>query len=315
VSAALPVSFSGDQPADSALATLRRSLAENGAESAALEARCLVEAASGLDRAGVIAKGARPLGSEAAMRLNAFAARRLAGEPLARILGTREFWGLPFGLSAATLEPRPETETLVAAALRHCAKSSDRDRPWRILDLGTGSGCILVSLLKELPNATGFGVDRSRLALATASRNAERLGVAGRAFWVAGDWASAISCAFDIVVSNPPYVTTSDIATLACEVREHDPVLALDGGPDGLACYRSIVKALPRLLAPGGRAFLEIGAGQGPALRALLAAEGLAELDSHRDLAAIERVVSVARVNVPLDPARAAPQINHLGGE
>ena len=303
MSATPSITFSGDQPADSALASLRLSLAASGAESAALEARCLLEAASGLDRAGVIAKGARPLGSESAMRLNAFAARRLAGEPLARILGTREFWGLPFGLSAATLEPRPETETLVQAVLRHCEKSAGRDRPWRILDLGTGSGCILVSLLTELPHATGIGVDRSRLALATARENAERLGIAGRAFWVAGDWASAISCAFDIVVSNPPYVVTSDIPTLACEVRDHDPLLALDGGPDGLACHRSIVKVLPRLLAPGGRAFLEIGAGQGPALRALLDREGLAELDSHRDLAAIERVVSAARGSDLLDPA------------
>jgi release factor glutamine methyltransferase len=294
VSLASAPAFEADQPAHRALASLRKRLAAQGSPSAALEARCLVEAACGLDRASLVAHADRPLG-ESAPRLSALAARRLAGEPLARILGTREFWGLAFSLSAATLVPRPETETLVEAVLRHCVESRGAGHAWRILDLGTGSGCIAIALLTELPRATALGIDRSLQALMTAKGNARRLGVAERASWIAGDWAGAISSSFDIVVSNPPYVATVEIAGLDCEVRDHDPFLALDGGVDGLASYRAIVGDLTRLLAADGRVFLEIGAGQELAMLAMLERRGLAEARSHLDLARVARVISARR--------------------
>jgi release factor glutamine methyltransferase len=290
-----PLAFSGEQSAASAVVALRRHFGRRDASGAAIEARCLVEAACGLDRAGLIAQGERPLGEQSAGRLSSLAARRLAGEPLARILGSREFWGLPFGLSAATLEPRPETETLVEAVLRHCEERGALDRPWRFLDLGTGSGCVAIALLKELPQATALCVDRSVAALETARDNARRLGVAERARFIASDWASAVSASFDVLASNPPYVASRDIPELAPEVRDHDPVLALDGGADGLDCHRSIVTDASRLLRTGGRIFLEIGAGQDARLLALLAQEGLSDMRTYPDLAGIVRVVSAGK--------------------
>ena len=302
-----PLAFRADQRADAALAALRARLEAISVASPALDARCLVEAACGIERAALIAHGERPLGAAAA-KLQEFAARRLAGEPLARILGHQEFFGLDFSLSDATLVPRPETETLVEAVLKHCATTGGRDkdwreRDWRILDLGAGSGCIGIALLSELPQATLIGIDRSEQALATARRNAMVNGVGGRAHWIAGDWGEAIADRFDIVVSNPPYIASRDIVGLATEVREHDPLLALDGGVDGLACYRAIARELPRLLAAGGSAFFEIGAGQGAGLRKILGAEGLADMSSHTDLASIERVVAAI---LPRDMAPSA---------
>jgi len=291
VSAAAAPAFDAEQPTERALALLRAQLAAGGGASAGLEARCLVEAACGLDRAGLVAHGSQPLGA-AAQRLSAYAARRLSGEPLARILGSREFWGLSFSLSPATLVPRPETETLVEAVLRHCREEEGRDHAWRILDLGTGSGCIAVSLLAELPSARCVGVDRALEALATARRNASRHRVGGRASFVAGDWAAAIAGPFDIVVSNPPYVASPDLGGLATEVREHDPRTALDGGPDGLDAYRVIAAELHRLLVRGGAAFLEIGMGQDRQVAQLIAAQGLVSLGAHPDLAGICRVIS-----------------------
>jgi release factor glutamine methyltransferase len=300
------LSFTPDQPAYRAMAALRERLAARHVSGAGLEARCLVEAACGFDRAGLVARAERPLG-EAAARLCAFAARRMAGEPLARILGNREFWGLGFSLSRATLVPRPETETLVEAVLRHCRESRGLSHPWRILDLGTGSGCIAAALLTELPLATVLGVDRSVEALMTARENARRLEVADRAHLVAGDWASSISASFDIVVSNPPYVAAGDIAGLATEVRDHDPRLALDGGADGLDSYRAIGCDLPRLLGRAGRVFLEIGAGQQDAARALLEAFGLTDFSSFADLASVTRVLSAGVAPRPANDAGEIP--------
>jgi release factor glutamine methyltransferase len=262
-----------------------------GVSAAALEARCLLEVACGFDRARLVAQGHQPLG-EAAPNLAALAARRFAGEPLARILGSREFWGLEFQLSSATLVPRPETETLVEAVLRHCDATRGRNHPWRLLDLGTGSGCIGVSLLTELPRSTLLGVDRSVDAVMTAKANARRHGTAGRASFIAGDWARPIRAPFDIVVSNPPYVATDDISGLAVEVRDYDPRLALDGGAEGLDSYRAIGKDLPRLLAKNGRIFLEIAAGQLDNAHAVLEAFGLTCISVHEDLSAMCRVIS-----------------------
>lgn len=237
------------------------------------EARILIE-----DLAG----GSDPIDQAAATRLNDALARRLAGEPLWRILGAREFWGLSFSLSPATLEPRPDSETLIEAALSHLA--ARRHDELRMLDLGTGTGCLLIATLREFPQAGGLGIDLSPDAVATASGNAARNGVAGRAAFRQGDWTAGIEESFDLILSNPPYIGSGEIAGLDRAVREHDPLLALDGGADGLAAYRALAVALPRHLKPGGLAILEIGAGQEEAVVALMRQAGLDHLDSRRDL-------------------------------
>ena len=186
--------------------------------------------------------------ADGAARAAAYAARRLTGEPVARILGRREFWGLTFELSPATLVPRPETETVVSATLAWCRRTGRGREPLSILDLGTGSGAILVALLSELPAAFGVGADIAPEALVTARRNAVRHGVAGRATFVAGRWTAPLNGRFDIVAANPPYIPTSDILTLAPEVKAHDPVAALDGGRDGLNACRAIAAGLESIL-------------------------------------------------------------------
>jgi release factor glutamine methyltransferase len=222
-------------------------------------------------------------------RLDGFATRRLAGEPVWRILGEREFWGLPFRLSPATLEPRPDSETLVEEAL--VALKDRREEPLAILDLGAGTGCLLIALLSEFRAARGVGVDLSDDACATARDNAELNGVGDRTTIRQGSWARGLSQRFDLIVSNPPYIPSAEIATLSAAVREHDPLLALDGGDDGLACYRALAAALPDALAPGGLAILEIGAGQGPDVMALMMAAGLRSAGSRRDLGGHERAL------------------------
>ncbi len=198
----------------------------------------MVGTAIGLDLTGLIAAAARPVTSDEATRLADFMHRRLAGEPVARILGAKEFWGLPLQLSAATLVPRPDTETVVELALEMLRAEPEPKRRLRIADIGTGSGAILLALLSELPDAFGVGTDVSVAALRTASRNAARLGFASRTAFVACDYAAALSAPFDLMVSNPPYIRSADIAGLATEVRDHDPIVALDGGADGLDAYR-----------------------------------------------------------------------------
>jgi len=223
----------------------------------------------------------------------ALAARRLAREPVARILGRREFWGLPFMLNAQTLVPRPETETVVASALEAVDREGPRMRALRVVDLGTGSGALLLALLSELPMARGIGTDLSLAALNCARDNAAALGLAARASFIACDYGIALAGPIDVVVSNPPYVARTDIATLAPEVRDFDPRLALDGGPDGLDGYRAIAADAGRLLAPGGMLVLELGAGQLDAVVALFAATGLAaELPRH-DLSGVARALVV----------------------
>jgi len=219
----------------------------------------------------------------------AFAAllrRRLAGEPVSRIAGRREFWSLSFRLGSDTLDPRPDSETVAEAAL---AVLPERGAPWRLLDLGTGTGCLLLALLSERPAAFGIGLDRSPGAAATARDNARALGLAGRSAFVVGDWTAAIAGAFDLIVSNPPYIESGAIAGLEPGVREHDPRAALDGGRDGLDAYRAIVRDAPRLLRPGGALALEIGEGQGPAISQLLDAAGLVIVLRRHDLSGIER--------------------------
>jgi release factor glutamine methyltransferase len=262
-------------------------------DTAELDARILVGTAMGLDLTGLITSAARPVTSDEATRLEDFTRRRLAGEPVARILGAREFWGLPLQLSAATLVPRPDTETVVELALEMLRAEPDPTHRLRIADIGTGSGAILLALLSELPDAFGVGTDVSVAALRTASRNAARLGFASRAAFVACDYAAALSEPFDLIASNPPYIRSADIARLATEVRDHDPIVALDGGVDGLDAYRQLIPQAARRLAQGGLLVVEAGQGQSGDIGELMTAAGLTQQRPPKaDLAGISRAVA-----------------------
>jgi release factor glutamine methyltransferase len=264
---------------------LARMFAAAGLDSPALDARIIVGHALGLDHAALAGAAERALDAGERDRIAALAARRLGREPIARIVGTKEFWGLPLRLSPAVLVPRPETETVVTTALAAIDRDGARARPLRIADIGTGSGALMLALLTELPNAFAVGTDRSVAALAVARDNAQRLRLAARAAFVACDFATALSGSFDLVVANPPYVASGEIAQLAPEVREHDPRLALDGGPDGLQAYRAIAADLPRLLGTRGHMAIEVGAGQAPAVAALFAQRRPAVVTSVPDFA------------------------------
>ena len=262
-------------------------------DSAELDARMLVGAVLGVDLSGMIAAASRLLTTAEAARLDQFADRRLKGEPVARILGLKEFWGLRLQLSAATLVPRPDTETVVELALEMLRARPVRNRPLRIADIGTGSGAILLALLSELPDAYGVGTDVSFAALLTARSNAARLGFSHRAAFVACDYTAALSGRFDLIVSNPPYIRSAEIADLAAEVRDHDPCLALDGGADGLEAYRALVPQAARLLAPGGVLAVEVGYDQSGELEGLMTAAGLTlQGPAKADLAGIPRAVA-----------------------
>ena len=276
-----------------ALAVLCTAFAAAGLEEAALDARVLLCDALAIEPAALAAHPERPLGEAGATRLAAHAARRLAREPVSRILGHREFWGMAFEVSPDTLVPRPDSETVVEAALRHVGH---RSRPWRVLDLGTGTGCLLLALLSELPHASGIGIDRSEGALAVARRNASRHGLAGRAAFVASDWAAALSdSAFDLLVANPPYIASDAIAELAPEVQGYEPRAALDGGADGLCAYRAILADAGRLLAGGALAVLEIGFDQAEAVPRLAQEAGLDCMEVAHDLGGNPRAVALKR--------------------
>ena len=270
--------------------TLARAFADAGFETPDLDARLLVGAARGLDHAGLVRESDSSLGEEAAALLGRLAARRLAREPVSRILGRREFWGLDLAVAPEVLDPRADTETLVEEALRRCAPA-----PARILDLGAGSGAILCALLSEWPQAQGVAVDLSPLACAAAQGNLRRCGLAARSRVVRGDWDAALDGQFDLIVSNPPYIAAREIETLSVEVRAHDPRLALDGGADGLDAYRALAPVLTRRLAEGGLALLEFGAGQENDVAAIFAEGGLVIDGFARDLAGRSRVVIIRR--------------------
>ncbi|MGE0715254.1 MAG: peptide chain release factor N(5)-glutamine methyltransferase [Alphaproteobacteria bacterium] len=256
---------------EAAVAAAAARLAAAGVEAPRREARLLLAHALGREPAAVLFPRDVEIDDATAARLAVAAGRRAAGEPLSRIVGMREFWSLPFRLGAATLDPRPDTETLVEAVL---ARLPDRGAPLRLLDLGTGSGCILAALLTELPRAWGLGIDRAAAAAGLARENARAIGLGARAAFAVGDWAAALDGRFDVVVSNPPYIATAEIGGLAPEVASHDPRAALDGGADGLDAYRAIVAALQRLLAPDAIAAFEIGWNQADDVAALLADAG-----------------------------------------
>jgi release factor glutamine methyltransferase len=251
-----------------------------GIDNPRLEARLLLAHAMGCDTAELIRAPDAP-----APAYDGLLDRRVAHEPLAYIVGHRGFWSLDFAVSPATLIPRPDTETLIEAALTMPPPGARR-----ILDLGTGTGCILLTLLHEWPDAFGIGIDRAPAAAALARRNAVALGLADRAAFVCGDWAAPLVGRFDMVVSNPPYIRTAEIPGLMPDVARYEPRGALDGGADGYDAYRGITADLPRLLTPSGTAILELGAGQADGVAALAADAGLIS-ETRRDLAGIARAI------------------------
>lgn len=272
---------------DHAYRMLAWRLKEAGLDSPELDARLLTRAACGCSEIEMIREPGTRLSDEEVARLAGFEVRRLAREPVSRILGTREFWGLAFFVTPAVLDPRADSETLVETALELLAEI---EAP-RVLDLGTGSGCLLIALLHERNEATGVGLDISQAALDVARRNAQALGVDDRASFRHGDWAQVFDERFDLVIANPPYIPAADIAGLETEVRDHDPCLALDGGADGLDAYRAIAPLLPRLLTARGHGVIELGQGQAGQVTEIFRA---ADLDVRRvvsDLAGVPRAL------------------------
>lgn len=272
---------------DHAMRMLGVRLRAAGLPTPELDARLLVQGVTGASDIEMVREPGTRMSDEEEACLASFEARRLAGEPVSRILGMREFWGLAFTVTPATLDPRPDSETLVETAL---ALLRDVPHP-RILDLGTGTGCLLLSVLHERQDATGLGADISREALAVAEANAARLGLSGRAGFHQGSWTDGVEGLFDLVISNPPYIRRSDIATLDREVREHDPLLALDGGEDGLAAYRALAAAIPDVLTQTGQAVIELGAGQGAEVQSVFESAGMAVLRIVPDLSGIPRAL------------------------
>jgi release factor glutamine methyltransferase len=267
-------------------------LARAGVAEPRREARLLLALAMGVDPGVVLGYPERELAAAAQARLTPLFERRAAREPFSRIIGRRQFWSLDLELSAETLDPRPDSETLVEAAL---ALLPDHRAALRLLDLGTGSGALLLALLTELPGAIGLGVDLLPGAAAIARRNATSLGLGSRALFLAGSWGQAISPGWaDVILANPPYIASSEIDGLAPEVARFEPRAALDGGPDGLGACRELIAEMPRLLAPGGIVVLEIGSGQADPVTELLVKAGLVLRGVRRDLAGIERCVAAS---------------------
>jgi release factor glutamine methyltransferase len=282
--------------AGAAIARVSLDLKAAGLADAGLDSRVLVGGAMGLSQAELLRAPERRLTRSEQDRLSEFVRRRHAREPVSRILGQRAFFGRDFTITPATLDPRPESEILIEAALEFAAERRQRtDRPPRVLDIGTGSGCLLVTLLAQIPDATGIGTDIDAATLQAAAVNAERHGVAHRAAFVLQGALDLLPGSFDILVSNPPYIPSADVAHLAPEVSLYDPRLALDGGPDGLSLYRDIARNLRRLV-PEGAAFLEVGIAQSELVSALLAAaagtSAPADLRQIHDLDGRERCVA-----------------------
>ena len=294
----------GTPPGDNlgqALNAATARLARAGIESARLDARLLAAHALGWDAAKVAATKDFFPDAEQRWTLEVLITRREAREPVAAIIGRCEFWSLNFAVNADVLIPRPDSETIIEAALAAAEDGDEnKDGALGILDLGTGSGCLLLALLSELPLARGLGVDISEAALSVAASNARNLGLGGRAAFELSDWGDNVTGGipgrFDIVVVNPPYIADGEFAALEPEVARFEPRLALSGGADGLDCTRALAPRLGPLLAPGGRAFVEIRATQADAVAALLKARGLRVCQVHKDLAGRSRVVEAENI-------------------
>jgi release factor glutamine methyltransferase len=277
-----------------AWAHTRDKLKAGGIAQPAIDARLLLEAATGASRTDIIAEPRRPLGPEQAAELEGLVARRLRREPISQILGRKGFWKIMLTVSADVLTPRPETEALVELVLSDLSERQS----FRLLDLGVGSGAILLAILADRPAGRGLGVDVSEEALAVARENAANLGLRDRVVLMRGDWTTGLDdAAFDVVVANPPYVRSADIETLAPEVRTYEPRVALDGGADGLAAYRRLAPEILRVLRPGGRFAVEVGAGQGRSVGALFRHAGAVDLTTAGDLAGRVRVVAGRRAS------------------
>jgi release factor glutamine methyltransferase len=254
-----------------------------------IDARLLVEAAAGATRADIVGDPYRELTGEQEATLDGYIARRERREPVSHILGRRGFWKIMLSVTPDVLTPRPDTETVVEYALRDFPERA----PWTVLDLGVGSGAILLAILAERPAAKGLGIDVSEEALAVARDNAAGLGLAGRLALLRGDWTVGLADeSFDLVVSNPPYIASAVIETLEPEVRDHEPRIALEGGPDGLAHYRVLAPEILRVLKPGGRFAVEIGYDQKAAVETLFREAGAVSLTTIKDLADRDRVVA-----------------------
>ncbi len=277
----------GSQVAD-ILSAASVKLRAAGIEPARLDARLIIAAATGWSREALLLSPDRVPDDEAFGKIETMIERRANREPLSHILGRREFWSLPFKVTPDVLTPRPDSETVIEAVL---AWADGRKPPLRLLDLGTGSGCLLLALLHEFPAATGTGVDRSAAALDVAGENAHALGMSGRIRLRHDNWGNGLADTFDVIVANPPYIPAGDIVGLAREVAGFEPRSALDGGADGLEAYRMLLPDVRRLLAADGLAALEVGAGQADAVTALAAGKGLKPIGRRRDLAGIDRVV------------------------
>lgn len=269
-------------------AALRLSVA--GIESPRLDARLLLAHAIGVPPDALI--GSIAVSPEASVQFESFLARRILREPVAYIIGKREFWSFEFEVGHGVLIPRPETETLIEQVLE---VFPDRTAPLDIIDLGVGSACLLAACLSEYPNARGVGIDAAEQALSWARRNTGRLGLAGRCKLDLGSWDTVPLAPADVILSNPPYIPSRDISLLAPDVRLFEPVSALDGGEDGLDAYRALAPVIGRLLKPEGFAFLEIGAGQDGAVPAILETQSLQAIRIEPDLAGIRRCVVSAR--------------------
>ena len=267
----------------------RQRLVNAGIENADLDIRLLICHVLKLERIQLINQMERSLDAAEINRLSILIECRARHTSVARILGAREFWGLAFGLNEATLEPRPDSETLIEATLK---LTPNHQELLRVLDLGTGTGCLLLSLLHELPQATGLGIDLAPRAVEQAKLNADALGLSARATFNTGSWLDGVQGAFDIIISNPPYIRHADIATLMPEVREHDPMLALDGGDDGLAPYLHLIPQLKKFLSPNGLVVFEVGYDQAEQVRDMLQQAGFTQTDIHKDLGGIERCVT-----------------------
>ena len=282
---------------DEAQRILSKSFALAGIESGMTDARTLIGAALRLSRAQLLAQSDRLLEPREIAAIDALAARRMKREPVSRILGRKEFWSLMLDVTPDVLVPRPDTETLIEAALDYVVRGGLRLEPLRILDIGTGTGALMLALLQELPNARGVATDVSVAALHVARGNAERLKLASRCSFVACNLADGVQGRFDLIVSNPPYIARGAIALLDPEVRDFDPRLALDGGADGLDAYRAIAASVPPLLAPGGRLIMELGVGQAPPVTALFEAAKFIVLSIRNDLGGIARAL-IAKIGV-----------------
>jgi release factor glutamine methyltransferase len=270
---------------------VKKRLEAAGVDMPVFDARLLVEAGAGVSRMDIVTDPRRILTDDQVAAVDALTRRREAREPVAHITGRRHFWTIELAVTPDVLIPRPETELLVESAMHVLPV----EEPSRVLDLGVGSGAILLAVLTERPYATGVGIDASPDALTVAQLNADALKLADRVDLRVGNWGEGVGGGFDLVVSNPPYIASKDIETLQPEVARFEPRLALDGGADGLDAYRTIIADLPHLLKPGGAFALEVGLGQAEAVRALAEAAGLSTGEAKRDLAGIPRVVNGRR--------------------